>query len=173
MTSPTLKDADHEAEEKGARQQAVTNSSLEARAVVAKLFRALGHPARLALLELLSTGEHTGTECVRHVGLSQGRVATHLACLTDCGFIVARRRGAFMRYRIADSRVLEIVRLGRGLAADNAANLAACTRIDAFSTARAAGDRPPPGDPSPAAPTRGEASAEVSAHNRRVPERRQ
>ena len=143
MTSETLNDADGEAEEKRARQEAVKGSSSEARAVVAKLFRALGHPARLALLELLSTGEHTGTDCVRHVGLSQGRVATHLACLTDCGFVVATRHGAFVRYRIADSRVLEAMKLGRGLAADNAANLAACTRIDPFPPARASADRAP------------------------------
>ena len=47
--------------------------------LVARFFRALGDPARLRLLEFLLPAEHTVSECVRHVGLSQGRVSVHLA----------------------------------------------------------------------------------------------
>ena len=54
-----------------------TDSGVE---MVAKFFRALGDPGRLRLLEFLVTSEHTVTECVTHVGLSQGRVSSHLAC---------------------------------------------------------------------------------------------
>ena len=61
------------------------------RAVVAKFLRALGDPTRLALVEFLLKGEHTGNECVEHAGLSQGRVSTHLSCLVDCGYVSARR----------------------------------------------------------------------------------
>lgn len=106
------------------------------RAVLAKLFRAAGHPVRLALLELLSAGECNATACVAHVGLSQGRVATHLACLVDCGFIASRRSGRFVYYRITDPRVAQLVLLARSLAAENSARIAACTRVD-----ESAGDR--------------------------------
>jgi DNA-binding transcriptional ArsR family regulator len=47
--------------------------------VVARFFRALGDPARLRLLEFLLPGERTVTECVAHVGLSQGRVSAPAA----------------------------------------------------------------------------------------------
>ncbi|MGH4017069.1 MAG: ArsR/SmtB family transcription factor [Pseudonocardiaceae bacterium] len=96
--------------------------------MVAKFFRALGDPARLRLLEFLLHDEHTVTECVAHVGLSQGRVSTHLACLSDCGYVQVRRKGRFAYYAVTDPRVAELVLLARSLAADNAAALAACMR---------------------------------------------
>gem|GEM_PF-162881 len=97
--------------------------------MVAKFFRALGDPTRLRLLEFLLDGEHTVTECVEQVGLSQGRVSAHLACLSDCGYVQARRQGRFAYYRVADRRVADLVLLARALAADNVAALAACVRI--------------------------------------------
>ena len=97
--------------------------------VVARFFRALGDPARLRLLEYLLPGEHTVTECVAHVGLSQGRVSAHLACLAGCGYVQARRQGRNAFYRVADPRVADLVVLARSMAADNAAALAACVYI--------------------------------------------
>lgn len=101
----------------------------EGRAVVAKFIRALGDPTRLALVEFLLDAEHTGTECVEHVGLSQGRVSAHLACLVNCGYLQVRREGRFAYYRLSDPRVAALVTLARELAADNAAAVAACTRM--------------------------------------------
>jgi len=101
--------------------------------VVAKFFRALGDPVRLRLLEFLLHAEHTVTECVGEVGLSQGRVSAHLACLADCGYVQVRREGRFAHYTVADPRVADLVLLARGLAADNTAALAACARIDGQS----------------------------------------
>lgn len=97
--------------------------------MVAKFFRALGDPARLRLLEYLLNDEHTVTECVTQIGLSQGRVSTHLACLSDCGYVQVRREGRFAYYTVTDPRVADLVLLARSLAADNAAALAACVRI--------------------------------------------
>jgi ArsR family transcriptional regulator, cadmium/lead-responsive transcriptional repressor len=97
--------------------------------LVAKFFRALGDPARLRLLEFLLPAEHTVSECVQHVGLSQGRVSVHLACLADCGYVQVRRSGRFAWYKVADPRVADLVTLARSLAADNAAALAECVRI--------------------------------------------
>lgn len=103
-----------------------TDSGVE---MVAKFFRALGDPGRLRLLEFLLTSEHTVTECVTHVGLSQSRVSSHLACLSDCGYVQVRRSGRFAHYKVADPRVADLVMLARSLAADNAAALADCVRI--------------------------------------------
>src|SRR5487761_1099562 len=97
--------------------------------VVARFFRALGDPARLRLLEFLLGGERTVTECVAQIGLSQGRVSSHLACLAGCGYVEGRRDGRFTRYKVADPRVADLVVLARSMAADNAAALAACVHI--------------------------------------------
>lgn len=96
---------------------------------VAKFFRALGDPTRLRLLEFLLREEHTVTECVRYIGLSQGRVSTHLACLADCGYVEVRRTGRNAFYQVADPRVADLVMLAHALAADNCAALTECERI--------------------------------------------
>ncbi|GAC1312398.1 MAG: metalloregulator ArsR/SmtB family transcription factor [Acidimicrobiales bacterium] len=100
------------------------------RRVIAKFFRALGDPTRLVLLEFLLDGERTVSECVERVGLAQSRVSSHLACLADCGYVTMRRDGRYTRYQVTDPRVADLVTLARSIAADNAAALAACTRID-------------------------------------------
>jgi DNA-binding transcriptional ArsR family regulator len=104
-------------------------TSPEGRGVLAKFFRALGDPGRLALLAFIAEAERTGTECVEHLGLSQSRVSAHLACLVTCGFVEARREGRFVYYSVTDHRVLDLVRLGADVAADNAAAVAACARV--------------------------------------------
>jgi len=102
--------------------------------MVAKFFRALGDPARLRLLEFLLAEEHTVTECVEHIGLSQGRISTHLGCLSDCGYVSVRRTGRFAYYQVADPRVAQLVMLARSLAADNATALAECMRIESTTS---------------------------------------
>lgn len=101
------------------------------RALIAKLFRALGDPTRLRLLEFVLHEERSVSDCVTHVGLAQSRVSTHLACLADCGFVVVRRDGRHGYYRVVDPRVAQLVLLGRSLSADNVAALSECLRIEA------------------------------------------
>ncbi|NNH70584.1 winged helix-turn-helix transcriptional regulator [Nocardia uniformis] len=95
----------------------------------AKFFRALSDPTRLKLLEFILAGERTSAECGAHAGISQPRVSIHLSCLTDCGYVTARRDGKKLRYSVGDPRVTDLVMLARSLAADNAAALTCCTRI--------------------------------------------
>lgn len=98
--------------------------------VVAKFFRALGDTSRLQLIEFLLSEEHNVSECVAHIGLSQGRVSSHLACLSDCGYVRARRAGRHTYYKVVDDRVAELVLFAQTLASENATALAACMRID-------------------------------------------
>ncbi len=82
--------------------------------LVARLFRALGDASRLSILEfLLESGTVPQKTLVAHVGLSQGQVSQHLACLTWCGFIDARKRGREVLYSIASPRAGALVDLGR------------------------------------------------------------
>lgn len=83
--------------------------------VVARIFRALGDPNRLRLLEFLLDGEHTVTECVAHIGLSQGRVSSHLAFLAECGCVEVQRTARTARYTMVDERVVELVTRARAL----------------------------------------------------------
>ncbi|GIG36878.1 ArsR/SmtB family transcription factor [Cellulomonas pakistanensis] len=91
ITSPA---ADHQ---DGARPR--TDADLGAPA--AALFRALGEPARLALLRHLFTGEHSVRDLTAHLGLAQSTVSAHLACLRDCGLVTVRPRGRASIYAVA------------------------------------------------------------------------
>jgi DNA-binding transcriptional ArsR family regulator len=83
-------------------------------------------------LELLDEhGELSVGDLVDRLEQSQPKVSNHLACLRWCGFVDTRRKHPAVYYRIADDRVIELLRLGRGLLADNAEHVAACRRIDA------------------------------------------
>lgn len=99
------------------------------RELLARFYRALGDPTRLELLAFCAGAERTGNECVDHVGLSQGRVSAHLACLVSCGLLEVRRAGRFAYYLLADPRVPELVDLGISMAAEHAASIAACARV--------------------------------------------
>lgn len=99
------------------------------RDLVARFYRALGDPTRLALLAFCAEGERTGSECVAHVGLSQGRVSAHLGCLVDCGLLEVRRAGRFAYYQVTDPRVAELVRLAVSMVAEHTAGVAACARV--------------------------------------------
>jgi DNA-binding transcriptional ArsR family regulator len=93
---------------------------------VARFAWVLGDPVRFRLVEFLLDDEHNVTDCVAHIGLSQGRVSVHLACLVNCGYIQVRRTGRFAYHRVHDPRVAELVGLLRELATDHAAPLATC-----------------------------------------------
>jgi ArsR family transcriptional regulator, cadmium/lead-responsive transcriptional repressor len=86
----------------------------------AKFFRGLGDPTRLKILEILLDGERSVSDLVRLLGIQQGRVSNHLACLKWCGYVTTATHGRYTVYRIADSRVKRILQLSREMVAKNA-----------------------------------------------------
>lgn len=95
----------------------------------AKFFRGLGDPTRLKILDILLEGEQSVSDLVRVLGIQQGRVSNHLACLKWCGYVTTTSKGRYTVYCIADKRVKHILRLSREMVAKNAEHLWACTRI--------------------------------------------
>ncbi len=68
---------------------------------------ALGHPLRLALLQLLLDGERTVTELVEALELSSPSIAYHhLSTLQAAGWATAARRGA---WSIPPSRIIPLL----------------------------------------------------------------
>ena len=97
--------------------------------LVAKYFTVLGDPIRVRLLSLLQQhGSLAVGELVAHLDEPQPKVSNHLACLRWCGFVERERRHPHVFYRVADARVLDLLRLGRALLADNAEHVATCRR---------------------------------------------
>ena len=91
-----------------------------------RFFQVLADPTRVRILELLLGGERNVGELVAALGLQQGRVSSHLACLRRCGFVATRREGTFVYYRLADDRVVTLLRLVHGMLAAHAGAIATC-----------------------------------------------
>ena len=77
--------------------------------VRAKLFRGLGDPSRLRVLEALRDGPLSVGEVVQRTGLSQPNASMHLGCLAECGLVTWERLGKFVHYEIADKRVVKLL----------------------------------------------------------------
>jgi len=83
----------------------------------ATLFRTLGHPARVRILELLRDGEHPVGALQEALGLDSGGTSQHLAALRRIGLVESRKEGTSVFYRVADPRVLDLLDIGRALIA--------------------------------------------------------
>lgn len=108
---------------------ALAPSADDSAEVRAKFFHGLSHPVRLRIILQLLDGEQNVGELVQRLGLKQAHVSNHLACLKWCGFVSSRPEGRTVYYTVTDPRVRELVQLGQAIVADNAARIAACTRM--------------------------------------------
>ncbi len=77
----------------------------------AKMAKALAHPTRIAILEMLRGGGRCVCEMEPELEASQANVSQHLAVLRDCNLVAARRDGMRMMYRVTDERVFRLLDL--------------------------------------------------------------
>lgn len=83
----------------------------------ASLFRTLGHPARVRILELLRDGEHSVGALQEALGLDSGGTSQHLAALRRIGLVESRKEGTSVYYRATGPRVFALLDVGRALIA--------------------------------------------------------
>ena len=95
-------------------------------ALGAKLFRGLGDPTRLAILQVLASGERRVTDLVHEVGSSQANVSGHLACLKDCGLVADRPQGRATYYSLASDELFDVLRAAETLLASVGHRIALC-----------------------------------------------
>lgn len=88
---------------------AALNLRLEHAQVVqmAEAFKALGHPVRLQILDLLSQGGGQLCSCdlERHFNLTQPTISHHLRTLREAGLITSHTRGVWVSHRINPSAI--------------------------------------------------------------------
>lgn len=78
---------------------------------MAERFRALGEPARLAILHALRGGERCVTDLEAATGLNQANLSRHLKVLTAAGMVRRRKDGLFVYYVLADANVMKLCEL--------------------------------------------------------------
>ncbi len=84
----------------------------------AKTAKALAHPTRIAILEMLRGGERCVCEMKPELTASQANISQHLAILRASNLVVARRDGMRMMYRVTDERVFQVLDLMGSIAHD-------------------------------------------------------
>ncbi|HEY7415464.1 MAG TPA: metalloregulator ArsR/SmtB family transcription factor [Ktedonobacteraceae bacterium] len=99
-------------------------------ATKAKLFRGFSDLSRLSLLEALRAGPLTVTALIERTGLTQSNVSNHLACLRDCGLVIASRQQRYTLYQLSDERVATLLALAEALLAESAQGVDACPHYE-------------------------------------------
>lgn len=79
----------------------------------AEFFKALAHPIRIRILELLVRGERGVQELQEALGLDQPTVSQQLAVLRAKNIVDARKQGAAVRYTVRDPAVGELLDVAR------------------------------------------------------------
>ncbi len=75
-----------------------------------EMFKALGHPTRLWIVEQLKDGaEHCVCEFVKAVGVEFATVSRHLSVLKKAGIIVDDKRGKEVWYRLACPCIVSMI----------------------------------------------------------------
>ncbi len=99
-----------------------SNPSLAMFEQVATVARALGHPHRLMVLQLLGQGETAVEALAGRAGITIANASQHLQRLRRGGLVVSRKQGQKVLYRLADDAVLGLVAAVREIAQRNLAD---------------------------------------------------
>lgn len=77
---------------------------------VAHYFSLLADPTRLRILSCLCGEEHSVSEVVAQIGLTQANISRHLNILYRAGVVDRRREGSSVFYRVVDPNFVDICR---------------------------------------------------------------
>ena len=76
----------------------------------AEVFQVLAHPTRIHIVECLKDGEQPVSALLEKVGVEPANLSQHLAILRHQGIIVSHKEANFIYNRIADPRILSLMR---------------------------------------------------------------
>ena len=79
----------------------------------ADLFRTLGHPVRIRVLELLQDGPKAVRELLLDIDIEASSLSQQLAILRRAGIVTSSRDGAAVMYQLAASDVAELMAAAR------------------------------------------------------------
>ena len=95
------------------------------------LFRALGDPHRLQILELLQSREMNGTELLEKVDVVQSTLSHHMKTLCEAGLVLTRKEGKKTYYGAAAGALREGARMLEALAGGAPKDSSAAEKIPA------------------------------------------
>ena len=81
----------------------------------AELFRALAHPARIRVLEILSDGPRAVGEMQPSVGIELSHLSQQLAVLRRAGLVTFHKEGASVIYALKDPLTRDLLAVAKRL----------------------------------------------------------
>jgi DNA-binding transcriptional ArsR family regulator len=88
-------------------------SSGELQTFKARFFKALAHPTRIRILEILVSGSRTVYELQAALDLDQPLVSQQLAVLRNHGIVSGEKEGLIVRYTLRDPLVGDLLDVAR------------------------------------------------------------
>jgi DNA-binding transcriptional ArsR family regulator len=79
----------------------------------AEFFKALAHPLRIRILEVLATGERSVLELQRALDVEQPSVSQQLAVLRTKHIVRGRKEGTTVRYALRDPEIAALLAVAR------------------------------------------------------------
>jgi DNA-binding transcriptional ArsR family regulator len=85
----------------------------ELQAFKAAFFRALAHPVRIRILELLVKGEMNVQQLQEAIGVEQPVISQQLAVLRSNNIVISRKEGVSVRYSVRDPLIADLLDAAR------------------------------------------------------------
>lgn len=83
---------------------------IDALSAAAECLKALAHPHRLQIVQLLLSGKrYSVNEIAEHCQLAQPTTSDHLRLMHRCGFLQSKRSGRTVFYEVGESHLEEIM----------------------------------------------------------------
>jgi DNA-binding transcriptional ArsR family regulator len=79
----------------------------------AEFFKALGHPMRILILEILRQGPCSVTRLQEQIGAPESSISQQLAVLRSRGIVVTERRGTTVIYSVRNDDLFELLDVAR------------------------------------------------------------
>jgi DNA-binding transcriptional ArsR family regulator len=95
------------------RARTPTTPAGDLQAFKAAFFKALAHPVRIRILEMLVRGERSVQELQETLGLGQPVVSQQLSVLRTNRIVVGRKEGVSVRYGVRDPLVANLLAIAR------------------------------------------------------------
>jgi ArsR family transcriptional regulator len=91
--------------------------------VKADFFKALGHPARIRVIELLRDGELAVSELIPAVGLESSHLSQQLAVMRRANLIQARKEGSSVLYSVGNPMLFELLDVAKQILSTSLAEM--------------------------------------------------
>ena len=85
-----------------AKKRSTKTDTMEALGQAAECLKALAHPARLRMVQLLLEGRYTVGELAEDCGIPDNVASEHLRLMQRCGFLSSQREGRKVFYEVIE-----------------------------------------------------------------------